>query len=90
VIQEQEANNLREKAEVKLVDAVKRHTTAEGEKKDRGLLHGDLHRSFDIADLVVEGIDNLGILDLRDSIPNIAETFHVVPKTFILLVPNGL
>jgi hypothetical protein len=38
VIREQEANKLREKAEVKLVDAVKRLMAAEGEKKDRGLL----------------------------------------------------
>jgi hypothetical protein len=38
VIQEQEANTLWEQAEVKLVDAKKRLTPADGEKKDQGLL----------------------------------------------------
>jgi hypothetical protein len=37
-MQEQEANTLREQAEVKLADAEKRLTIAEGEKKDQGLL----------------------------------------------------
>jgi hypothetical protein len=38
VIREQEANTLREQAKAKLADAEKRLTTAEGEKKDQGLL----------------------------------------------------
>jgi hypothetical protein len=38
VIQEQEANTLWDQAEVKLADAEKRLTDAEGEKKDKGLL----------------------------------------------------
>jgi hypothetical protein len=38
VIWEQEANMLREQAEVKLTDTEKRLTAAEGEKKDQGLL----------------------------------------------------
>jgi hypothetical protein len=36
MIQEQEANKLREQAEAKLVDAEKRLAVAEGEKKDQG------------------------------------------------------
>jgi hypothetical protein len=38
VIQEQEANTLREQAEAKLTDAEKRLTATKGEKKDQGLL----------------------------------------------------
>jgi hypothetical protein len=38
MIQEQEANKLREQAEAKLVDAKKRLAVAEGEKKNQGLL----------------------------------------------------
>jgi hypothetical protein len=38
MIQEQEANKLREQAEAKLVDAEKRLAVAEGKKKDQGLL----------------------------------------------------
>jgi hypothetical protein len=36
MIQEQEANKLREQAEAKLVDAEKRLIVAEGEKKTKG------------------------------------------------------
>jgi hypothetical protein len=38
VIQEQEANTLREQAEVKLADLEKKIEAVEGEKKDQGLL----------------------------------------------------
>jgi hypothetical protein len=38
MVREQEANKLREQAEAKLVDAEKRLTVAEGEKKDQGML----------------------------------------------------
>jgi hypothetical protein len=38
MIQEQEANKLREQAETKLADVEKRLTIAEGKKKDQGLL----------------------------------------------------
>jgi hypothetical protein len=38
MIQEQEANKMREQAEAKLVDAEKRLVVAEGEKKKQGLL----------------------------------------------------
>jgi hypothetical protein len=38
----------------------------------------------------VEGVDYLDVLDVRDSIPNIAEMFHVVLEAFIMLLPNGL
>jgi hypothetical protein len=38
----------------------------------------------------VEGIDDFGVLDIRDSIPDIAEIFHVVPEAFIMLLFGGL
>jgi hypothetical protein len=38
----------------------------------------------------MEGIDDLDILDVRDSVPGIAETFQVIPETFIMLLPDGL
>jgi hypothetical protein len=38
----------------------------------------------------MKGIDDLDILDIRDSIPNITETFYVVPETLIMLLPDGL
>jgi hypothetical protein len=37
-----------------------------------GLLHGDLLHSLDVADPIVEGIDDLDVLDIRDSIPGVA------------------
>jgi hypothetical protein len=54
------------------------------------LLHGNLLHSLDIADPVMESIDDLDVLDVRDSVPNVAEAFHVVLETFIMLLPDGL
>jgi hypothetical protein len=39
---------------------------------------------------VTEGIDDLDILDIRNSIPSIAEMFHVVLETLIMLLSDGL
>jgi hypothetical protein len=38
----------------------------------------------------VEGIDDLDVLDVRDSVPSVAEIFHVVLETFIMLLPEDL
>jgi hypothetical protein len=57
---------------------------------DHGLLHDDLLYSLDVVDSVAEGIDDLDILDIRDNIPGIPETFHVVPDALIMLLPDGL
>jgi hypothetical protein len=38
----------------------------------------------------VEGIGDLDVLDVWDSILGIAEMFHVVPKTSIMLLLKGL
>jgi hypothetical protein len=54
------------------------------------LLHGYLLYSLDIADPVMEGVDDLDVLDVRDSVPGIAEIFHVVPEAFIMLLLDGI
>jgi hypothetical protein len=38
-----------------------------------GLFHGDLLHRLDITDPVVEGINDLNVLDVRDSVPGIAK-----------------
>jgi hypothetical protein len=43
-----------------------------------GLFHGDLLHGLDVADSVVEGINDLDVLDIRDSVLDIVEMFHVV------------
>jgi hypothetical protein len=55
-----------------------------------GLLHGDLLHDLDVADSVTEGIDDLDVLDVRDSIPSVAEIFHVVLEALIMLLSDGL
>jgi hypothetical protein len=55
-----------------------------------GLLHGDLLHSLDVADPIAEGIDDLDVLDLWDSVAGIAEMFHVVSEALIMLLPDGL
>jgi hypothetical protein len=54
-----------------------------------GLLHGNLLHGLEIADPVMKGIDDLDVLDIRDSVPSIAETFDIVPETLIMLLPDG-
>jgi hypothetical protein len=62
------------------------------EEADRhlGLLHGDLLRGLDVADSVTEGIDDLNVLDVRDSFPGVTKMFHVVPEALIMLLSDGL
>jgi hypothetical protein len=38
----------------------------------------------------VKDIDDFNVLDIRDSIPGIAEIFHIVPEAFIMLLLDGL
>jgi hypothetical protein len=52
-----------------------------------GLLHGDLFDSLEIADPVAEGVDDLDVLDVWDSI---TEMFHVVPETLIILLLDDI
>jgi hypothetical protein len=38
----------------------------------------------------MESIEDFYVLDVRDSIPGIVETFHVVLEAFIMLLLDGL
>jgi hypothetical protein len=38
----------------------------------------------------MEGIDDLDVLDIRDSIPGIAKMFYVVSEALIMLLLDGL
>jgi hypothetical protein len=38
----------------------------------------------------MKSIDDLDALDVRDSIPVVAEMFHVVPEALIMLLLDGL
>jgi hypothetical protein len=55
-----------------------------------GLLHGDLLHSLDIADPVIERIDDLDVLNVQDSIFGVTKMFHIVPKTLTMLLSDGL
>jgi hypothetical protein len=55
-----------------------------------GLLHGDLLHSLDVTNSVVEGVNDLDVLDVRDSVPGIAKMFHVVLKALIMLLSDGI
>jgi hypothetical protein len=54
------------------------------------LLHGDLLHNLDVADSIKKGIDDLDVLDIWDSVPGIAETFHIVLEALIMLLSDGL
>jgi hypothetical protein len=55
-----------------------------------GLLHGYLLHSLDVADPITKGIDDLNVLDVWDSVPSIAKTFHAILEAFIVLLLDGL
>jgi hypothetical protein len=55
-----------------------------------GLLHGNLLHSLDVDDSVMEGVDDLDVLEIQDSVLGIAEIFHVVPEALIMLLLDGL
>jgi hypothetical protein len=55
-----------------------------------GLLHCYLFHSFEIADAITEGVNNLDVLDVRDAISGIAETLDIITKTLIMLLLDGL
>jgi hypothetical protein len=38
----------------------------------------------------MEDIDDLDVLDIRNSVPGISEMFHVVSETLIMLLSNGI
>jgi hypothetical protein len=54
------------------------------------LLHNDLLHSLDVADTVTESISDLNVLDIWDSVPEVAEMFHAVSEALIMLLLDGL
>jgi hypothetical protein len=54
------------------------------------LFHGNLFHGLDITDSIAEGIDDFNVQDVWDSVPGIAETFHIVSEAFIMLLLDGL
>jgi hypothetical protein len=38
----------------------------------------------------MEGIDDFDVLDVRDSVSGIAETFHVISEAFIIFLLDSL
>jgi hypothetical protein len=39
---------------------------------------------------MTEGIDDLDVLDVQDSVLSIAEMFHIIPEAVIMLLLDGL
>jgi hypothetical protein len=56
---------------------------------DLWLLLGDLLDNLDVDDSIVEGIDDLDVFDVWNSVPSIIETFHIISETFIMLLLDG-
>jgi hypothetical protein len=54
------------------------------------LLHGYLFHSFDIADAITEGVNDLDVLDVRDAISSIAEMLYIIVEALITLLLDGL
>jgi hypothetical protein len=54
------------------------------------LVHGDLLDNLNSADHITEGVDDFDVLDVRDSVPGVAEMFYVLLNTFIWLLPDGI
>jgi hypothetical protein len=52
--------------------------------------HDDLLHGLDVTDSVAEDIDDLDVLNVRDSVPDIVEMFHIVSEALIMLLPDGL
>jgi hypothetical protein len=55
-----------------------------------GLLHGYLFHSFIIANAITEGINNLNVLDVWDTISGNAEMLDIITETLIMLLLDGL
>jgi hypothetical protein len=55
-----------------------------------GIFYGDLLHGLDVTDSVVKCVDDLDVLNIRDSVLNIVEMFHIVSEALIMLLPDGL
>jgi hypothetical protein len=54
------------------------------------LLHGYLFHNFDIADTIMEGINDLDVLDVRDAVSGIVEMLDIIAETLIMLMLDGI
>jgi hypothetical protein len=54
------------------------------------LLHCYLFHGFEIADAIMEGVNNLDVLDVRDVVSDIAEMLDIIMETLIVLLLDGL
>jgi hypothetical protein len=55
-----------------------------------GLLHGYFFHSLDIADAIIEDIDDLNILDVQVGVLGIVETLDIITETLIILLLDDL
>jgi hypothetical protein len=55
-----------------------------------GLLHRYLFHGFEIADAISDGVNNINVLDVRDTISSVAETLDIITETLIVLLLDGL
>jgi hypothetical protein len=54
------------------------------------LLHGDFLDSLDVTHPILEGIDDLNVLHIRDSVSSVSEIFHIILEALIMLLLDGL
>jgi hypothetical protein len=54
------------------------------------LLHGYLIHNFDIANPIMEGVDDFDVINVWNNVSSIAKTFHVVPGALIMLLLDDL
>jgi hypothetical protein len=54
------------------------------------LLHCYLFHNFEITDAIMEGVNNLDVLDVRDVVSSIVETLDIITETLIMLLLDGL
>jgi hypothetical protein len=54
------------------------------------LLYGDLLNSLDITNPIIEGVNDLDVLDIWDSVLDITETLHIILEALIKLLLDCL
>jgi hypothetical protein len=53
-------------------------------------LHCNLLHGLNVANSITEGVDDLSVLDVRDSILDLTKMFHIVLEALVMLLTNGL
>jgi hypothetical protein len=54
------------------------------------LLYGYLFHSFNIIDAITKDVNNLNVLDVRDTVSGIAKIHDIITETLIMLLLDGL